>query len=62
MASIVTTEDTLRAEELAGGQDGILRRSSVGEHRFEFGGYLPEVSWALKPGEPLLPTVPTRYW
>ncbi|MGP5391031.1 homoserine O-acetyltransferase MetX [Glutamicibacter arilaitensis] len=43
MASIVTTEDTLRAEELAGGQDGILRRSSVGEHRFEFGGYLPEV-------------------
>lgn len=43
MASIVTTEDTLRAEELAGGQDGILRRSSVGEHHFEFGGYLPEV-------------------
>src|SRR5699024_9693334 len=28
---------------LAGGQDGILRRSSVGEHHFEFGGYLPEV-------------------
>lgn len=48
MASIVTTEDTLRAEELAGGQDGILRRKSVGEHHFEFGGFLPDVVLAYE--------------
>ena len=39
MASIATTEEP----QLAGGQDGMMRRSAVGEYHFEFGGYLPQV-------------------
>ena len=44
MASIATTEEPL----LAGGQDGMMRRSAVGEHHFEFGGYLPQVELAYE--------------
>ncbi|MHA7226310.1 homoserine O-acetyltransferase MetX [Glutamicibacter soli] len=48
MASIVTTEDTIGTEELAEGTHGILRRASVGEYSFEFGGYLPQVDLAYE--------------
>ena len=48
MASIVTTEDTLYTEELTDGTHGILRRASVGEYSFEFGGYLPQVTLAYE--------------
>lgn len=48
MASIVTTEDTIGTEELAEGTHGILRRASVGEYSFEFGGYLPQVALAYE--------------
>lgn len=48
MASIVTTEDTLYTEELTDGTHGILRRASVGESSFEFGGYLPQVTLAYE--------------
>jgi len=44
MASIATTEEP----QLAGGQDGMMRRSAVGEHHFEFGGYLPQVELAYE--------------
>ncbi|NAZ15323.1 homoserine O-acetyltransferase [Glutamicibacter soli] len=48
MASIVTTEDTIGTEEFAEGTHGILRRASVGEYSFEFGGYLPQVALAYE--------------
>lgn len=48
MASIVTTEDALDAEELTDGTHGILRRASVGGYSFEFGGYLPQVTLAYE--------------
>ena len=48
MASIVTTEDTLDTDELTDGTHGILRRASVGEYSFEFGGYLPQVTLAYE--------------
>ncbi|ALQ32441.1 homoserine acetyltransferase [Arthrobacter sp. YC-RL1] len=35
-------------EELAEGTHGILRRASVGEYSFEFGGYLPQVALAYE--------------
>jgi len=44
MASIATTA----TPQLAEGQHGMMRRSTVGEHRFEFGGYLPEVELAYE--------------
>lgn len=44
MASIATTEEP----QLAGGQDGMMRSSAVGEHHFEFGGYLPQVELAYE--------------
>ncbi|MGO2051541.1 homoserine O-acetyltransferase [Arthrobacter sp. MYb229] len=48
MASIVTTEETLDSKNLADGQDGILRRASVGEYTFETGGYLPRIELAYE--------------
>lgn len=44
MASIATTA----TPQLAEGQHGMMRRSAVGEHHFEFGGYLPEVELAYE--------------
>lgn len=44
MASIATNEET----PLAHGQDGMTRRSAVGEYHFEFGGYLPQVELAYE--------------
>jgi len=45
MPSIATNEDTVTTEntQLTHGQDGMMRRSAVGEYHFEFGGYLPQV-------------------
>lgn len=48
MASIVTTEETLDSQDLTYGQDGILRRASVGEYTFETGGYLPQIELAYE--------------
>jgi len=44
MASIATTEEP----QLADGRDGMMRRRAVGEHHFEFGGYLPQVELAYE--------------
>ncbi|WP_418908666.1 homoserine O-acetyltransferase MetX [Glutamicibacter endophyticus] len=48
MSIPVTTEPTYSDHPTIDGQDGIVRRLSVGEHHFETGGYLPEVELAYE--------------